>query len=372
MSSDVFFSPVTFGALKLPNRIVMPPMTRMRAGPGSVPTALNAEYYGQRATAGLIITEATAVSALAHGYPNMPGMHSDEQVAGWRGVTGAVHARSGRIVLQIVHHGRWSHSSYNPDGSLPVAPSAIAPPGKAYTASGTEVDYETPRALALDELPGIVAAFRDAARRAVLAGFDAVEVHAANGFLLDQFLQDGSNHRTDPYGGSIENRSRLLLEVLDAIAGDIGCDRLGVRLAPHGNLGGLSDSDTIPHFSYVIRELSRRNIAYLHLIEPRASSIGISDSASVDSANNAQIFRHMFDGPMISAGGYTTAMGAETISAGLADAIAFGRMFLANPDLVERIRSGAELNAFDRSTSYGGGAHGYTDYPVLAQAKVAV
>jgi N-ethylmaleimide reductase len=362
-----FFSPLNLGALNLPNRIVMPGLTRMRAGAGSVPTPLNAQYYGQRSSAGLIITEATAVSALAHGYPNMPGMHSDEQVVGWRLVTDAVHAGGGRIALQIVHHGRWSHSSYNPDGSLPVAPSAIAPPGKAYRLDGTQIDYETPRALAIEELPSIVVAFRQAANRAIAAGFDAVEVHAANGFLLDQFLQDGSNHRTDAYGGTVENRTRLLLEVMDAIAADIGRERLGVRLAPHGNLGGLSDSDTILHFTYIIEQLSRRKLAYLHLIEPRASSAGISDTASIDSANNAQIFRHLFEGPVISAGGYTTELGTAAITGDLADAIAFGRAFIANPDLVARIRVGASLNAFDRSTSYGGGAHGYTDYPTLTQ-----
>src|SRR5271156_3382542 len=247
----VLFRPLLRGALRLPSRIVMPPLTRMRAGPGGVPTALNAEYYGQRASAGLNITEATAISVQGHGYPNMPGIHTPEQIAGWRLVTEAVHAQGGRIALQIVHHGRWSHSSYNPDGSLPVAPSAITPPGHAYTAQSAQVPYETPRALETSELPFIVATFRQAARNAIEAGFDAVEVHGANGFLLDQFLQDGSNHRTDAYGGTVENRTRLLLEVMDAIAGDIGRDRLAVRLAPHGNLGGLSDSDTIPHFTYI-------------------------------------------------------------------------------------------------------------------------
>jgi hypothetical protein len=203
----------------------------------------------------------------------------------------------------------------------------------------------------------------------MIANFDAVEVHAANGFLLDQFLQDGSNHRTDAYGGSIEKRARFPLEVIEAVADEVGRDQLGVRLAPHGNLGGLSDSDTVPHFAYVLGELGRRKIAYLHLIEPRASSAGISDTASINSADNAQIFRRMFDGPMISAGGYTTEMGAEAIGTGLADAVAFGRMFAANPDLVDRIRLGAPLNAFDRSTSYGGDKRGYTDYPRLADAR---
>jgi N-ethylmaleimide reductase len=367
MSTDILFTSIKLGVLNLPNRIVMPALTRMRAGPGGVPTALNAEYYGQRASAGLNITEATAISVQGHGYPNMPGIHSAAQIVGWRAVTDAVHDRGGRIVQQIVHHGRWSHSSYNPGGSLPVAPSAITPPGRAYTAQSVQVPYETPRALETSELPSIVATFRQAARNAIEAGFDAVEVHGANGFLLDQFLQDGSNHRTDAYGGSIENRSRLLFEVVDGISNDIGSDRAAVRLSPHGNLGGLSDSATVPHFSYVIAELRKRRLAYLHLIEPRASSAGIADDASVDSANNASLFRGLFAGPVITAGGYTTATGAEAISSGLADAVAFGRMFIANPDLVERIRISAPLNAFDRATSYGGGAQGYTDYPRLME-----
>jgi N-ethylmaleimide reductase len=371
MPLNILFEPLQLGALALPNRVIMPALTRMRAGPGGVPTALNAEYYGQRASAGLNITEATAISVQGHGYPQMPGIHTVEQIAGWQRVTDSVHTQGGRIMLQIVHHGRWSHSSYNPDGSLPVAPSAITPPGKAYTPTFEQLAYETPRALETGELPVIVADFRQASRNAREAGFDGVEIHGANGFLLDQFLQDGSNHRSDAFGGTIENRARLLLEVVDGIAGDIGKDRVAVRLSPHGNLGGLSDSDTVPHFSYVIGELGKRRLAYLHLIEPRASSVGFADNASVDSANNALLFRDLFDGPMITAGGYTTEMGVAAVEAGLADAVAFGRMFIANPDLPERIRTGAALNAFDRSTSYGGGAHGYTDYPSLNTAAWA-
>src|SRR5580692_5671968 len=241
MATDILFEPLQLGALSLPNRIIMPSLTRMRAGPGGVPTALNAEYYGQRASAGLNITEATAISVQGHGYPHMPGIHTAEQIAGWRLVTESVRAKGGRIVLQIVHHGRWSHSSYNPDGSLPVAPSAIAPPGTAYTPTSQQVPYETPRALETSELPAIIADFRKAAKNAREAGFDAVEIQSANGFLLDQFLQDGSNRRTDAYGGTIEKRARLVFEVVDAVSGEIGADRVGVRLGPHGNLGGLSD-----------------------------------------------------------------------------------------------------------------------------------
>jgi N-ethylmaleimide reductase len=365
MSTDVLFSPLKLGALALPTRIVMPALTRMRAAAGGIPTALNAEYYAQRASAGLIITEATAISVQGHGYPAMPGIHSEQQIAGWRTVTSAVHARGGRIVQQLVHHGRWSHSSYNPDGSLPVAPSAIAPPGTAYTAAFAQVPYETPRALETAELPVVVEAFRCAARNAMAAGFDAVEIHGANGFLLDQFLQDGSNHRTDTYGGSIENRARLLFEVIDAVVSDLGAARVAVRLSPHGNLGGLTDSNPVVHFNYVVTELGKRGLAYLHLIEPRASSAGLADNASIDSANNAALFRKLYGGPMITAGGYTPTSGARAIEEGLADAVAFGRMFIANPDLVERIRTNAPLNQFDRSTAYGGDAHGYTDYPTL-------
>jgi N-ethylmaleimide reductase len=365
VTPQILFSPLQLGALALPNRIIMPSLTRMRAGPRNTPTALNAEYYAQRATAGLILTEATAISEQGRGYPDMPGAYTAEQVAGWRLVTDAVHAAGGRIGLQMVHHGRWSHSSYNTDGSLPVAPSAIAAPGVAYRPDFSQTTYEVPRALESAELPGIVESFRAAARNAMLAGFDSVEVHGANGFLLDQFLQDGSNQRTDAYGGTIENRTRLLLETLAAVAGEVGADRVGVRLAPHGNLGGLSDSDTVTHFNHIIGALNGRGLAYLHLVEPRASSAGIGDNASVDSANNAQLFRRRFAGPMLTAGAYTPAMAVDTVTAGLADAVAFGRMFIANPDLVERIRIDAPLNAFDRSTSYGGGARGYTDYPSL-------
>jgi N-ethylmaleimide reductase len=372
MSTDLLFVPLQLGALSLPNRIVMPALTRMRAGPGGVPLPISAEYYAQRATAGLIITEATAISVNGHGYPQMPGIYSPEQVAGWRAVTEAVHAKGGRIMLQIVHHGRWSHSSYNPDGSLPVAPSPIAAPGLAYTPAFQQVPYETPHALDTLEISEIVVSFWSAARNAIDAGFDGVEIHGANGFLLDQFLQDGSNHRTDEYGGSIENRTRLLLEVVDAITDVIGSDRTAVRLSPHGNLGGLHDSDTVPHFTHVIRELGQRKLAYLHLIEPRASSAGYGDDASVDSANNASLFRHAFDGPMITAGGYSPKTAVHVLESGLADAVAFGRMFIANPDLPERIRESAALNPFDRATAYAGDTHGFTDYPALTAASQVV
>jgi N-ethylmaleimide reductase len=362
---DSLFRPIELGALSLPHRIIMPALTRMRAQGAGVPGPLAVEYYGQRASAAMIITEATAISTQGHGYPAMPGMYSAEQVSGWRAVTDAVHDRGGRIALQIVHHGRWSHSSYNADGSMPVAPSAVTPPGMAFGPAFNTLAYETPRALTLAEIALIVEAFRQTARLAMDAGFDAVEVHGANGFLIDQFLQDGSNLRTDAYGGSIDRRARFLFEVIDGVARDIGADRVGLRLSPHGSLGGLSDSDTEPHFRHVIHELNRRGLAWLHLVEPRASAIGLGDDASVDRANNAAMFRDDFSGPLITAGGYTVKTGAEALASGLADVVAFGRMFIANPDLVERIRQGVPLTAFDRSTAYGGGAAGYTDYPFL-------
>jgi N-ethylmaleimide reductase len=369
---EILFSPLKLGALFLPSRIVMPAMTRMRSAEGGVPTEMAAEYYGQRASAGLMITEATAISPQGHGYPAMPGIYSKEQLDSWRKVTGNVHARGGRIAVQIVHHGRWSHSSYNADGSLPVAPSAIAPPGMAYTPQFQQVPYETPRALNITEIQAIIEDFRKAALNARAAGFSMVEIHGANGFLIDQFLQDGSNYRSDAYGGSVKNRARLLLEILDGVSADIGHDRVGLRLSPHGNLGGLSDSDTVRHFGYIISEVAKRDIAYLHLIEPRASSAGLGDDASIDSANNAALFRKFFAGPIVTAGGYKADTGATAITSGLADAVASGRMFIANPDLPDRIRIGAALNTFDRSTAYGGGAHGYTDYPRLNEAKSKV
>lgn len=364
--TESLFRPIRLGALPLPHRIIMPALTRMRAQAGGVPGRLAAEYYGQRAGSALIICEGTAVSRQGHGYPSMPGMYTEAQRDGWRVVTDAVHRRGGRIALQIVHHGRWSHSSYYADGSLPVAPSAVTPPGMAFGPAFNTLPYETPHALTVSEIALIVATFRQAARLAMDAGFDAVEVQGGNGFLVDQFLHDGANLRTDAYGGSIDRRARFLFEVLDGVAGDIGADRVGLRLSPHGSLGGLSDTDTEPHFRYVTRELNSRGLAWLHLVEPRASAVGLGDDASLDRANNAAMFREDFSGPLISAGGYGIDTGAEVISSGLADAVAFGRLFIANPDLVERIRQHAPLNTFDRATAYGGGAAGYTDYPFLS------
>ena len=343
----------------------MAPLTRMRAGPGGVPTALNAEYYAQRATAALIFTEDTTVSQQAQGYPDVPGIFTPAQLVGWRVVTEGVHVRGGRIVMQLAHNGRNSHSSYMPDGSLPVAPSAIPPTGQAHTPTFEAVPYETPRALETSELPGIVEVFRRAALNAMEAGFDGVCVQGANGHLLEQFLEDGTNRRTDDYGGSIENRARLLLEVVDAVGGAVGLDRLGVRLSPHGQFGGIRDSDPVGLFSYVTLQLSHRKIAYLHLIEALGSEIGLSDDLHLGAVNNAALFRPLFAGPLISVGAYTPASAAAVVAEGRADAVAFGRSFLANPDLPERIKGDSPLNTPDRATFYGGAAEGYTDYPSL-------
>ncbi len=359
------FAPLTLGDLTLPNRIFLAPLTRMRAAPGNVPHALNATYYAQRASAGLIISEATQVSPQGLGYPNTPGIHSAEQVTGWRQVTDAVHAKGGRMFLQLWHVGRISHSSLQPGGALPVAPSAIAAKGDAVTPSGMK-PFETPRALELAEIPGLVESYRQGAQNAKDAAFDGVEVHGANGYLLDQFLQDGSNRRTDGYGGSIENRARLLLEVIDAAIAVWGAHRVGVRLSPYGTFNDMHDSDPVALFTHVLGQLAARGIAYVHLIEPRATSAGGSDEVNADAPLTTALFRQTFPGVLIGAGGYTLDSARAAVEGGTVDAVAFGRLFIANPDLPRRFETGAPLNRYDRKTFYGGGAKGYTDYPALA------
>ena len=350
------FSPLIAGDLHLPNRIVMAPLTRMRSKqPGNIPYELNATYYAQRASAGLIISEATQVCQQGQGYPATPGIHSAEQVAGWKLVTEAVHAAGGRIVLQLWHVGRISHSAIAAQNSGTM------------TADWKPTPILTPRALETEEIPAIVEAFTNGARLAREAGFDGVEVHGANGYLLDQFLQDGSNKRTDQYGGSIENRARLLLEVVDAVIGVWGSGRVGVRLSPYGTFNDVSDSDPVALFSYVLSQLSDRSIAFVDLIEPRASSAGARDAVLEGRPDVAELFRSIFSGVLISAGGYTPDSAAETVAAGKADAVSFGRLFIANPDLPSRIAAHAPLNRYDRGTFYGGGEKGYTDYPKLAE-----
>ncbi|WP_119679332.1 alkene reductase [Indioceanicola profundi] len=367
MSSSPLFTPVRLGALELQHRVVMPPLTRMRSRqPGDVPQEMNAVYYGQRASkGGLIIAEATDVSEQARGYPGAPGIYSDEQVEGWRQVTDAVHAKGGLIVLQVWHTGRISHSSMQPGGALPVAPSAVAAPGDHMDIQGRPVPFETPRALREDEIPGIVDAFRRASVNAQRAGFDGIEIHSANGYLIDQFLQDGTNRREDRYGGSVENRARFLLEVVDAVAGAWSADRVGVRVSPWGHFNGMSDSNPGALFDHVTAELGKRGLAYLHIVEPRADQNSDTNALDPNAPDAASRFKSRFGGAVIAAGGFTQATATGAVAEGRADAVAFGRLFIANPDLPERFRRGAPLNRYHRPSFYGGDARGYLDYPSL-------
>lgn len=356
------FGPVSVGAWELPNRIVMAPLTRNRAAEGLVPGPFAAEYYAQRASAGLIIAEATQVSAQAQGYSDTPGCYTPEQVAGWKQVTDAVHAKGGRIIVQLWHCGRISHSVFQ-HGEAPVGPSDLRAEAKTFVAAEGFVDVSAPRALRLDEMPGIVADFRHAARCAMEAGFDGVEVHGAHGYLLDAFLRDGTNKRTDRYGGSIENRARLLVEVMQAIAAEIGADRLGVRLSPVSPAGDSKDSNPQALFTHVVTALNPMGLAYLHVVE--GATGGPRDNEPFDYA----ALRQHFDGPWMVNNGYNRAMAVDAITSGSADLVSFGRPFIANPDLVRRLELDAPLNAMmPRETLYGGGAHGYTDYPFLDSA----
>ena len=347
------FEPLQLGDLALPNRVIMAPLTRARAVGGKrVPNALMAKYYAQRASAGLIISEATSVSAQGVGYADTPGIWSEEQVAGWRLVTDAVHAAGGRIFLQLWHVGRISDPELL-DGALPVAPSAIAAQGHV-SLLRPQRPYPVPRALETEELPGIVADFRQGAINAKLAGFDGVEIHGANGYLLDQFLQDGSNHRQDAYGGSIENRARLLLEVTDACCEVWGPARVGVHLSPRGDSHSMGDSNPAALFEYVARQLNQRRIAFLCVREyPSTDSLG-------------PLLREVFEGVYIANEKLTKASADALLESGRADAIAFGKLFLANPDLPRRLQADRDLNAAQPEFFYGGGQQGYTDYPSIA------
>ncbi|NEU98290.1 alkene reductase [Bradyrhizobium uaiense] len=365
--------PLAIGDLRLSHRVVMAPLTRMRAGPGGVPTALNQTYYAQRSSVGgFLISEATQISAVGKGFPDTPGIHDRAQVRAWRDVTDAVHAGGGFIFLQLWHVGRISHSLHQPFGQAPVAPSAIRPAGNALGPDFRPLPFETPRALQLHEIWDVVDDYRRAARNAVAAGFDGVEVHGANGYLLDQFLQDRTNCREDGYGDSVENRARLLLEVTDAVIGVWGRERVGVRLSPFGAYGDIADSNPEAIFGHVVQQLSRRGIGYLHLIEPRASLVTRSDALAADAPSASALFRRQFVGPCIVAGGFSETAANRVIAAGEADAVAFGRFFVANPDLPQRLKLGAALQPYDRSTFYGGGAKGYTDYAPLSGELVHV
>lgn len=348
------FSPVDLGPYSLKNRFVMAPLTRNRAGAGNVPQPLNAEYYAQRAGAGLIISEASQISEMAQGYPATPGIHSPEQIEGWRSVTGAVHRENGLIFLQLWHVGRISHSSLLPGRAKPVAPSALRPNGETFTLEGL-VPFETPRALETEEIPGIVEDYAKAARNAMAAGFDGVEIHAANGYLIDQFLRDGTNKRTDRYGGSLENRMRLLREVTEAVIREIGPQKVGVRLSPENTFNDISDSDPQGTFNAVADMLGGYGLLYLHVVE--------GDFVTGERKLDYRELKDRFKGPYMANGGYDLGRSVKSVDQGDADLISMGKPFLANPDLVERLRKGAPLNEPDQATFYGGGAEGYTDYP---------
>lgn len=356
MAHDLF-SPTKVGSIGLQNRIVMAPLTRNRAGEGNVPREMNVKYYEQRASAGLIITEATPISDMAHGYPATPGIHTEEQVTGWKKVVDAVHAKGGKIVLQLWHVGRISHPSLLPNNVLPVAPSAIKPAGQAFTYQGLQ-DFVTPRALTLEEIPTVIEEYAVATQNALEAGFDGVEIHAANGYLLDQFLRDGTNKRDDIYGGSIENRTRLLLEVTEKVASIAGADKVGVRISPLNPFNDIADSNPQALFNYVAEALSPFGLAYLHVVE---GGMGDGEVPAFDFVE----LRNHFDGAYMANLGYTKEKANAAIAAGNVDLVAFGVPFLANPDLVERFEKDAPLNDPDQKTFYGGTEKGYIDYPTL-------
>jgi N-ethylmaleimide reductase len=369
MSHESLFKPLRVGALTLSHRVVMAPLTRMRATmPGNVPNALNAEYYGQRTSrGGLIIAEASQVLPSGQGAPCTPGTHTEAQAAGWKLVTDAIHARGGLVYLQLWHVGRISHPSHQPGGAAPVSASAIAAEGMATTAQFKREPYPVPRALRTDELPGIVEGYAQAARLAKSAGFDGVEIHSANGYLLEQFMQSRSNQRTDAYGGSIANRCRLSLEVTEAVARVWGADRVGIRLSPFGVANGSGEADPMPLYTHMVSELDRMGLAYLHLIEPRSSGAGQADVDHKDVPSACELFRPLWRGVLMTAGNFRADSAAQTVAAGHADAIAFGRFFISNPDLPERIRQGADFTTYNRATFYSPGPVGYTDYPTLAE-----
>ena len=371
---ETLFQPVRVGPFTLPHRLVMAPLTRSRARqPGNVPTPLNACYYAQRASAALIISEATQVSLQGQGYAWTPGIHSREQVEGWRQVTAAVHEADGLIFLQLWHVGRISHPALQPDGMLPVAPSAIKPAGQAFIENakgeGELVPFVTPRALQTEEMPYLIRQYGRGAKNALEAGFDGVEIHAANGYLLDQFLNSSTNQRTDAYGGSVENRARLLLEVVEAVSAVWGPDRVGVRLSPLGTFNDMGDADPETTFGYLADRLNDYRLAYLHVINPAAAALEQRTELDPRARRLLERIREKYHGTLILAGGFDRDTAEVWLEQGQADLIAFGRKFLANPDLPERFRAGAPLNADDPSTYYGGGAKGYTDYPTLAQER---
>ena len=360
VDSDILFAPLRLGPHELSNRIVMAPMTRSRAGDGRVPRSFTATYYRQRASAGLIITEAAQVSPEGVGYPDTPGIHSEAQVEGWSRVVDAVHDEGGRIYLQLWHVGRISHPSYH-GGEAPVAPSAIRPAGEVFTADGME-PFVTPRALETEEVGRVVDEYRHGAENARRAGFDGVEIHGANGYLVDQFLRSGTNRRSDRYGGSLENRLRFLTEVTEAVTEVWGPDRVGVRLSPLSSFNDMEDRDPETTFSAAAQRLSDLEIGYLHVVE--------QDDFGDDRSFDPAVLRDAFDGIYMVNGGYDADRAAEAIASGSADLVSFGRLFLANPDLPDRLENDGPFNEPDPDTFYGGGPEGYLDYPTLDEVEL--
>ena len=372
--TDSLFQPFRLGPFNLPHRIVMAPLTRSRARqPGNVPSSLAACYYAQRASAALIVSEATQVSMQGQGYAWTPGIHSREQVEAWHRVTKAVHQANGLIFNQLWHVGRISHPALQPDNMLPVAPSAIIPGGKAFIENergeGELVPFVRPRALIIDEIPYLVGQYERAAKNAREADFDGVEIHAANGYLLDQFIESGTNQRTDAYGGSVENRARLLFEIAEALMPIWGPDRIGVRLSPLGRLNDIHDDNPETTFGYIAERLSDYSLAYLHIVNPGMEQMQNGKQPDPRALNMVEMIRKKFKGTLIVAGGFEAETAARWLREGRADLIAFGRKFIANPDLPERLRVGAPFNIDDPTTYYGGGEKGYTDYPSLAQDR---
>jgi N-ethylmaleimide reductase len=371
---DVLFEPYRLGPFQLPHRVIMAPLTRSRARhPDNVPSTLATCYYAQRASAALIVTEATQISMQGQGYAWTPGIHSREQVEAWSRITHAVHQSNGLIFCQLWHVGRISHPSLQPDNMLPVAPSAIIPQGKAFIENergeGELVPFVRPRALDIEEMPYLLGQYARAARNAQLADFDGVEIHAANGYLLDQFIESGTNSRADMYGGSVANRTRLLFETVEAATLTWGPDRVGVRISPFGRLNDIRDDDPQATFGYLAERLSEYGLAYLHMVNPATEQMQKGEPPAPQALRMAELIRSKFNGTLIVAGGFQRDTAAQWLREGRADLIAFGRKFIANPDLPERLRIGAALNVDDPTTYYGGGQKGYTDYPSLAQDR---
>ncbi|MGB7417042.1 MAG: alkene reductase [Thermosynechococcaceae cyanobacterium] len=368
MQNSTLFQPLKLGALDLSNRIIMAPLTRGRAGAERLPNELMVEYYRQRSSAGLIISEATQISETAAGWAETPGIYSEAQVQGWQAITDAVHQQGGKIVLQLWHTGRASHPDFQPDGIRPVSASEVTPSGEIHTPLGKKL-YVTPRAVDLNEIRGIVEQYAEATRKAQAAGFDGVEIHAANGYLIDQFLRDGTNQRTDAYGGSIANRVRFLVEVTEGVVNAWSADRVGVRLSPTNPYNDMRDSDPIATFSHATEALNAFQLAYLHVLEALPGHMLAADR---DEPTVHPYLRKVFQGPMMINGGYGAVTGEDAIASNQADSVAYGVPFIANPDLPERFAQNALLNEPDPSTFYTSGPEGYTDYPTLKELAMTV